>query len=119
MRDYVVFRERERSRHDERISELFRLHSRWPELISVTRAPLEAGYAGAWTHLSGNGFRWSVHCDIENMRETVGFLNEYFDNLARADNNIQAYAQREHKVRSLERTLAAALGVTPLTEGTD
>lgn len=119
LRDYVVFRGRERSNHNERTSELFRLYTRWPELLAVTRVPLEAGYAGRWTHLSGDGYRWSGHCDIEKMRETVGFLNEYVDNLARTQSTIRTHEQRAQMVRALERTLAAELGLAPLTEETN
>ncbi len=119
LRDYVVFRGRERSNHYERTSELFRLYSRWPELLAVTRVPLEAGYAGRWTYLSGDGYRWSGQCDIERMRETVGFLNDYVDNLARTEHTIRVHRQREQMVRALERTLATELGVAPLTEGPD
>jgi hypothetical protein len=119
LRDYVAFRGRARSAHDERTGQLFRLHSRWPELLTITRAPMEEGYDGRWTFASGHGFRWSLNCHIEKMRETIGFLNEYVDNIARTESTIRAHEQREQMVRALERTLAAELGIPPLAEGTD
>ena len=39
LRSYVLLRERARAYYDEAVNELFRLHSRYPSLITVTRVP--------------------------------------------------------------------------------
>ncbi len=119
LRDYVLFRARVRSAHAERTSEVFRLHSRYPELISITRAPKEEGYSGRWDYLSGEGYGWVVNCELGKMRESVGFLNDYVDNLARTANTIQSFEDRERLLMSLEATLASELGVEPLADGGD
>jgi hypothetical protein len=119
LRGYVLFRARVRSAHAERTAEIFRLHSRYPELIAVTRAPKEEGYAGRWDVLAGEGYRFVVNCNVEEMRENVGFLNDYVDNLARTANTIQAFEERERLLMSIEATLAGELGVAPLAGGRD
>src|SRR5210317_607818 len=53
LRDYVLFRGRARAYYDEATNELFRLHSRFPDIIAIRRVPLEPGFVGAWTRLSG------------------------------------------------------------------
>ena len=111
LRSYVVFRETERSAHEERTNELFRLHNRYPEMIEITRKPREEGYPGRWDALAGEGFRWVVHCDVEKMRESVGFLNDYVDNLARTNSTIRAYEKRIDILTKLEATLARELSV--------
>lgn len=119
LRNYVLFRERERRTHAERTNELFRLHSRYPQLIAITRAPIEEGYEGRWTFLSGEGFRWVLNCDVGKMRENVAFLNEYVDNIARQNSSIQGYEQRKKLLTALEAALAAELGVEPMENHDD
>ncbi len=119
LRDYILFRERARGNHVERTNELFRLYSRHPEQIIISRTPVEKGYAGRWTFLSGEGFRWSINCDVERMRASASFLNEYVDNVARTSNIIETYKQREARLTALEKMLAMELGAAPLTNGTD
>ena len=43
LRNYVLFRGRARAYYEEATNELFRLHSRFPGLITVGRVPMEAG----------------------------------------------------------------------------
>lgn len=111
LRKYILFRERERSNHVERSNELFRLYSRHPEQITVARAPVEDGYEGGWTLLSGEGFRWVINCNVDNMRASSGFLNDYVDNNGRNAGVLRAFARREEQLVALEAVLAAKLGL--------
>ena len=111
LRSYVIFRGRARAYYDEATNELFRLHSRFPDLIALGRAPLEAGTVDAWTALSGEGFRWNRACDVERMRANQAFLNEYVDNLSRTGSMIQFTEQRHEHLEELESALSAHLGV--------
>jgi len=114
LRDYILFRERARGSHVERTNELFRLYSRHPEQIIITRTPVESDYEGRWTFLSGEGFRWSLNCDVENMRKSAKFLNEYVDNVARTSFVIETFRQRKELLNSLETSLALELGTAAL-----
>jgi hypothetical protein len=111
LRNYVLFRGRARAYYEEATNELFRLHSRFPELIAIGRAPLEPGSIDAWTRLSGEGFRWDRVCDTEKMRASQAFLNEYVDNLSRIGSMILFTEQRQEHLEELESTLSARLGV--------
>lgn len=115
LRNYVLFRERGRAYYWEATNELFRLHSRFPDLITVDRVPIEAGLVGAWTGLSGEGFRWNPVCDGEKMRASQAFLNEYVDNLSRIGTMILFTEQRQKHLEELESALAARLGVTAIS----
>jgi hypothetical protein len=113
LRNYVLFRGRGRAYYEEATNELFRLHSRFPDLITVGRVPIEAGYAGGWTaRLSGEGFRWDPVCDGEKMRASQAFLNEYVDNLSRIGSMTEFTEQRREYLEQLESALSARLGVT-------
>ena len=96
---------------DEATNELFRLHSRFPGLIAIGRTPLEPGTVDAWTALSGEGFRWNRACDVEGMRTSQAFLNEYVDNMSRTGSMIQFTEQRHEHLEELESALSAHLGV--------
>jgi hypothetical protein len=111
LREYVLFRERGRAYYQEATNELFRLHSRFPDLIKIGRAPIEAGFVGSWTRLSGEGFRWDPVCDIERMRASTAFLNEYVDNLSRIASFTQFTEQRQELLEELESALSRRLGV--------
>jgi hypothetical protein len=111
LRSYVLFRGRGRAYYEEATNELFRLHSRFPGLITVGRVPMEAGYAGRWTGLSGEGFRWDPVCDVEKMRASTAFLNEYVDNLARNRTMITFTEQRLEHLDKLKTTLSSRLGI--------
>ena len=111
LRKYIMFRERERGNHAERTGELFRLYSRHPEQITVARAPVEDGYDGRWTFLSGEGFRWVMTCNVEKMRASASFLNDYVDNIGRNANVLATYERREEQLVALEAVLAARLGI--------
>ena len=112
LRDYVLFRERARAFYKEATNELFRLHSRFPDLIAIGRVPIEAGLVGGWTTLSGEGFRWERVCDGEKMRASQAFLNEYVDNLSRIGSMTEFTEQRKKHLEELESALSARLGVT-------
>ena len=111
LHDYVLFRGRARAYYEEATNELFRLHSRFPDLIAIGRVPIEAGLVGGWTTLSGDGFRWDRVCDGEKMRASQAFLNEYVDNLSRLGSMIQFTEQRREHLEELESALSARLGV--------
>ena len=111
LRSYVLFRGRGRAYYEEATNELFRLHSRFPGLIAVGRVPMEAGYIGRWNRLSGEGFRWNLVCDVEKMRASTAFLNEYVDNLSRIGSMITFTEQRQEHLEELESALSARLGV--------
>jgi len=112
LRNYVIFRGRGRADYQAATNELFRLHSRFPDLISATRVPIEAGLVGRWTRLSGEGFRWNAVCDGEKMRTSGAFLNEYADNLNRIGSLIRFTEQRQGHLEGLEIALSARLGIT-------
>lgn len=114
LRNYVLFRGRGRAYYQEATNELFRLHSRFPDLISVDRVPIEAGLVGRWYRLSGEGFRWDLVCDGEKMRASQAFLNEYVDNLARIGTMILFTEQRQEYLEELESALSARLGVATI-----
>ena len=111
---YVLFRGRGRAYYQEATNELFRLHSRFPDLIAVGRVPMEAGFVGPWTRLSGEGFRWNPVCDVEKMRASTAFLNEYVDNLSRIGYLIQFTEQRQEYLEELKTALSTRLGVAAI-----
>jgi hypothetical protein len=115
LRNYVLFRARGRAYYEEATNELFRLHSRFPDLIAVGRVPIEVGFVGAWTRLSGEGFRWDPVCDGEKMRASQAFLNEYVDNLSRIGSMIEFTEQRQEYLEQLESALSERLGVTAIS----
>jgi hypothetical protein len=119
LRAYVLFRGRGRAYYQEATNELFRLHSRFPDLITIGRVPMEAGFVGRWTRLSGEGFRWNPVCDAERMRASPAFLNEYIDNLSRIGSLIQFTEQRQEHLTELETALSARLGVAGKAESPD
>lgn len=109
LRDYVIFRGRGRAYYLEATNELFRLHSRFPDLIKVDRVPVEADSDGRWIRLAGEGFRWNPVCDVEKMRASQAFLNDYVDNLARIGSLIRFTEQRKEHLEKLESVLSARL----------
>lgn len=111
--NFVLVRERYRARYLEGASDFFRLHSRHPDLITIGRAPIEADYVGRWNFLSGEGFRWDLECDIEKMRASASFLNDYVDNLGRRRSLIESHQQQQEVLAALAATLAAELGLEP------
>ena len=111
LRNYVLFRGRARAFYEEATNELFRLHSRFPDLIAIGRVPLEPGSVDAWTSLSGEGFQWDRICDAEKMRASQAFLNEYVDNLSRIGSMTLFTEQRQEHLEELESALSARLGV--------
>lgn len=110
LRDYVLFRGRSRAYYEEATNELFRLHSRFPDLIAMGRVPITHGDAVSWTRLSGKGFQWNRVCDGEKMQASQAFLNEYVDNLSRIGSMIEFTEQRQEQLEELESALSARLG---------
>jgi len=110
LRRYVLFRGRGRAYYQEATNELFRLHSRYPDLITVGRVPMESGFVGRWTRLSGEGFRWDPVCDVEKMRTSKAFLNEYIDNLSRIGSLIQFTERRRDLLIELGSALSSKIG---------
>lgn len=115
LRNYVLFRGRARAYYVEATNELFRLHSRFPDLIAIGRVPIEPGDVVDWNRLSGEGFRWNRVCDGEKMRASQAFLNEYVDNLSRIGSMTEFTEQRKEHLEQLESALSARLGVTAIS----
>jgi hypothetical protein len=105
LRDYISLRSRTRSYFAEATNELFRLHSRYPELVRVARVP-ESEAALPWGGLSGPGHTWMPECDVSGMRASTAFRNEYADNLSRINSLTQLTAQRQENLLEIERQLA-------------
>lgn len=115
LRSYVLFRERGRAYYQEATNELFRLHSRFPDLIKVIRVPMGTGFVSRWGNgLSGEGFNFIPVCDAEKMRASTAFLNEYVDNLSRIGSMIIFTEQRQEHLKELKTALAARLGVAAI-----
>jgi len=116
LRSYVLLRSRGRAYYQEATNELFRLHSRYPELITVGRVPMEPGFVGRWTRLSGEGFRWDPVCNVEKMRANRAFLNEYIDNLSRIGSLIDFTERRQAHLTELKSALSAKVDDTAMAE---
>lgn len=106
LRDYIVFRERGRAYYREAVNELFRLHSRYPELLAIKITPTASSQERGQNRLSGDGYRWQHLCNVEPMRGNTAFLNEYADNLARINSLTGFVVRRQDKLIALERLLA-------------
>jgi hypothetical protein len=104
-RAYLLLRERSRAHYEEAVNEHFRLHSRFPSMIVLQRIPREPDDNGNWGGLSGDGYRWQPICDVEKMRESTAFLNEYVDNVGRLNSLTQFIKQREEHLSSLTSLL--------------
>ena len=107
LRTYLQFRDRERGTHEERTNELFRLHSRYPELVrvGVTTSSNEQGAPARFELLSANAYKWDQSCDAEAMRQSQAFLNDLFDNMARSGNVLNANKEREAMLLQLREHL--------------
>lgn len=116
LRSYVLFRGRGRAYYEEATNELFRLHSRFPGLITIGRVPLEADFVGRWAKLSGEGFRWNPVCNTEEIRASTAFLNEYVDNLSRIGSMIQFTEQRQEHLEALRNALSSRLDLTSILD---
>lgn len=106
LRSYVLLRERARAYYNEAVNELFRLHSRFPLLIAVRRVRTTIVSDVSWGGLSGDGYRWLPECDVEKIRASTAFLNEYVDNLSRINSLTGYVVQRRDHLIDLERILA-------------
>ncbi len=109
LRTYLLRRERSRAHYDEVVNELFRLHSRYPRLISIRRLPVPAGSTAEWEALAGDGYQWVSECSVEEMRANTAFLNEYVDNLSRIKSMGAHIAKRRDHLIELKQLLNSAL----------
>jgi hypothetical protein len=98
--------ERGRAYYEEAVNELFRLHSRFPSLVIVSRLPVTSDSDISWGGLSGGGYRWVPRCDVDKMRANAAFLNEYVDNLSRINTLIGFVAERRDHLLELKDALA-------------
>jgi hypothetical protein len=110
LREYILFRDKVRSRHVERTNELYRLQNLHPDAISIAAVPLEEDYDGEWTWLSAEGYRWQPSCNVSQMRSDQSFLNDLFDNSGRSGSVLRSYEEREAMLLSLKERLDASLG---------
>lgn len=109
LRNYILFRERQRANHTERTNELFRLYSRHPETIEFFLEPEAGDRADDWTALVSEGNQWNVRCDIAKMRGSQPFRNELFDNISRNSSVLEIYDAREEMLVELDARLTALL----------
>ncbi len=111
LRGYILFRDRERGNHEERTNELFRLHSRYPELITIGLVANgeEERVSGRFALLSADGYEWSRRCDAAAMRTNQSFLNELFDNTARNSIVLESSRRREAMLVDLHEHLGELL----------
>ena len=116
LRDYAVVKERSCSARAEAVSELFRLHSRYPDAVQ-----LEVGRAddpddpAPNANPAGEGMVWRYRCDIDKIRGNRGFLSEYADNNARLNSYLKRYEDRVAVLTDLDAELAKELG-TPASQ---
>jgi hypothetical protein len=109
LRTYLLRRERSRAHYDEVVNELFRLHSRYPELVVIRRLPTPPNSTGGWDSLAGDGNRWVPECRVDEMRANTAFLNEYIDNLSRVDSMGRYVAERRDYLIELRQLLTSAI----------
>ncbi len=105
LRSYLLIRERGRGFYQEAINELFRLHSRFPELIVVRRMAITSPEDRNWGGLSGDQFHWVPECDIEKMTGNTQFLNEYVDNVSRINSLTRFMRERIVQLTEIQRIL--------------
>jgi hypothetical protein len=116
LRDYILLRERGRGHYREISNELFRLHSRHPDVVQVIREKSNPSEARGWNQLSGEGYRWQAICDVPAMREKPQFLNEYMDNASRRGSHMARYEQRITSLIAIDELLRAEAGQEPADE---
>lgn len=111
LRAYIMFRDRERGNHEERTNELFRLHSLYPDLITVglTAKGDEEEPTSRFAMLTADAYQWSRRCDVKGMRSNQPFLNELFDNTARQANVLNSNGMREALLVELQERLSELL----------
>jgi hypothetical protein len=109
LRAYLLRRERSRAHYDEVVNELFRLHSRYPDLFSIRRLPVPTGSAAEWEALAGDGYQWMPECSVEEMKKNAGFLNEYVDNLSRIESMGGYLEERREHLIELRQLLTSAI----------
>ncbi len=109
LRDYILLRERARAYYHEAINELFRLHSRFPDLIKVKRMATEYENERYWGGLAGEGHKWVPQCDAEKMRIDTAFLNEYIDNVSRLNSLIGYTRDRREHLELIESRITQLL----------
>ncbi len=109
LRTYLLRRERSRAHYHEVVNELFRLHSRYPDLFSIRRLPVPAGITAEWESLAGDGYQWVPQCSVDEMRASAAFLNEYVDNLSRIESMGGYLAERRDHLVELKRLLISTI----------
>lgn len=109
LRTYMLRRERSRAHYDEVVNELFRLHSRYPGLFSISRLPVPRGSTAVWEALAGDGYQWTPECSVDEMRGNAAFLNEYVDNLSRIESMGGYVAERRGHLIELKQLLTRAI----------
>lgn len=86
---FVVQRQRARTRFAESTNELFRLSSRHPQLVFYIRERVkQEGISTTWL-TTDDEYGFFAQCDIEKIRASKGFLNEYVDNMARLNTSVR------------------------------
>ena len=105
LRNYILFRDRQRANHEERTNELFRLYSRHPEAIQIELVPRGTDTDIDWGFMRNKDTRWMPQCNVEQMHSNRQFLNELFDNMGRNGHVLLTYEQREAILLDLQQRL--------------
>ena len=105
LRRYILFRDRQRANHEERTNELFRLYSRHPDAIQIVWVPRGSDTDLDWGYLRNPDMRFIPQCDVEQMRSSRQFLNEFFDNMGRNGHVLLGYEERDAILVELKQRL--------------
>lgn len=109
---FSLYRERARAWHYEGSIDLFRLAHLYPDLLQLGFVALDDAPLPPDSLLSGDGYRYSVKCDLQSLRASPAFLNDFVDNLGRLTAALKyGYDGMEEQLEILRAALAAEIGV--------
>ncbi|MEE2525944.1 hypothetical protein V0U79_06165 [Hyphobacterium sp. HN65] len=119
LREFAILRDRARRQYAELVNELFRLAARHPEAIWNVRTPLAEGQtqrppeSRSFVRVSrraGDGYDWTLQCDLAVMRRDRAFQAEYVDNVSRLNSFVERYEEMLAVLTDLEAAIAGEPG---------
>jgi len=106
LRAYITFRDRLRSSHDERINELYRLHSLYPDLMITIKQTKIDEASFKFKHLN---FGTNFSCETKLMRANQKFMNELFDNVARKNSMVADFKKQDELLNNIISQLSEVI----------